>query len=200
MTVTGGAATPFLPFAHGSTSPSWRPRTSSAAGWRRPAVPSRTGQIATISPEEATATSRKASCGHAAPAALFARWSGRLSRRRARHVASTRARAPGAAVGRTYLPSARARRCPVDWRDPAGADPHADDPRELPSLQRAGRDHGDSIAAMPESGSARGALRLCHPLDQPRATLFDLEAAAPSRVMKISRHGSVGKAPAPPVD
>src|SRR5829696_6425784 len=67
MTEAGGAATPFLPFAHGSTSPSWRPRTSSAAGWRRPAVPSRTGQIATISPEEATATSRKASCGHAAP-------------------------------------------------------------------------------------------------------------------------------------
>ena len=51
------------------------------------------------------------------------------------HVASALARPPGATVGRAYLPSAHARRCPVDCRDSAWADPHMDEPRELPSLQ-----------------------------------------------------------------
>ena len=51
------------------------------------------------------------------------------------------------------------------------------------------------------AGDSRRLSRLCnHPLDQPRATLFDLEAAASSRLMKISRLGSVGSAAAPPVD
>jgi hypothetical protein len=53
-----------------------------------------------------------------------------------RHVASTRARLPGATVGRANLPAADARRCPAHCRNAAGADSSANAPVELPTLQR----------------------------------------------------------------